>query len=119
MSSERLALGEDSATAAVPHRHKRVDRVGTLEREPAFSNVFDGRDGYDHSLRGEKCSNEAGRYAFRCRPWESFFFFAECAEGRSPIIMKVLFHMDKIQSKQKYTDDEVKHMMQARAIPVG
>jgi len=29
--------------------------------------------------------------------------------------MKVLFHMDKMQSKQNFIDDEVKQMMQARA----
>ncbi len=30
--------------------------------------------------------------------------------------MKVLFRMDKMQSKQNFPDDEVKQMMQARAI---
>src|SRR2546423_584427 len=65
MSSDDLRLG-DSATVAVPRRHKRVDRVGTRERERVFP-TFRWPGQYDHSLRG-KYNNEADPFVFRCRP---------------------------------------------------
>src|SRR5213592_702057 len=77
---QTICAWADSVIAAVLHRHKRVDRVGTREREPVFR-AFRWPGLYGHSQRGI-CNNEVTPFAFRCRPGRVSFLRGVREGGR-------------------------------------
>lgn len=62
---QRTSASADLAIPVVPHRHKRVDRVGPREREP-FSPAFQWRGQCGRFLCGIR-GTEVSPCAFRCR----------------------------------------------------